>query len=77
MYNDEGIVDCGFAILFQRELGPEWTLADHRGNLHVVTYNVDLHFPMIIEGWVELLSFMALKENITLCFVTLAKIVSI
>jgi len=40
--NTFGHVDLGFAIEFEMKLGLQWYLADHKGNTHVITYNMDL-----------------------------------
>jgi len=54
-------VDRGFAIIFDRELGPVWILIYHRGNLLKVFYNMDLRYPMIINDWDELRKLYALE----------------
>jgi len=47
-------VDGGFAIIFHTELDPIWTLVDQRGNIFKVSYHMNLHSPLIINGCDEL-----------------------
>jgi len=39
------------------ELDARWTIADDKGNVHNVTFNMDIHNPMITEGRYDLRSF--------------------
>ena len=44
-----------------------WTVTDDKGNVHTVTFNMDLHNPMISEGWYDLRSFDDFRLH-KLCF---------
>jgi len=46
-----------FIIHYWKELGSKWTIVDYQSNVHLVTYNMDIHTPMITQGWNELKNF--------------------
>jgi len=50
VYKFEDLVDCGFTIIFDGELGHVWTLDDHRGNLLKVFYNMDMRYSKIVDN---------------------------
>ena len=46
-----------FVIRLGNELRPCWTIADKEGNVHHVTFNMDIYNPRITEGWCDLRNF--------------------
>ena len=58
-----GHVDQLFIIRYGKDIGSEWTVVDYESNVHHVTYNMDIHTPLITEGWNDLISFYADKSD--------------
>jgi len=56
-------VDWTFGIIFGTELNPICTLVDQRGNIFKVSYNMDLHNPLIVYGYDEMHNLYTLKEG--------------
>ena len=56
-------MDRAFGIIFGTELDPIWTLADQRGNIFKVRYNMDLHNPLIVYGCNEMHNLYTLREG--------------
>ena len=56
---DFGHVDRLFIIRNMKDLGSQWTIVDYDRNVHNVTYNMNIHTPMITQGWNNLISFYA------------------
>jgi len=56
---DFGHVDRLFIIRNMKDLGSQWTIVDYDRNVHNVTYNMNIHTPMITQGWNDLISFYA------------------
>ena len=50
-----------FVIRLCHELGPRWTISDNKGNVHHVTFNMDIYNPRITEGWSDLRNFYHLQ----------------
>jgi len=40
-----------------KDIGSQWTIVDYECNVHNVTYNMDIHTPMITQSWNDLRSF--------------------
>ena len=64
---DFGFVNRLLFIRLHHELGPRWTIFDNKGNVHHVTFNMDIYNPRIIEGWSDLRNFYHLKPP-KLCY---------
>jgi len=58
-----GHVDRLFIISYGKDIGSQWTIVDYESNVHNVTYNMDIHSPLITEGWNDLRSFYADKSD--------------
>ena len=56
-----GHVDRLFIIRYGKDIGSLWTIVDYESNVHNVTYNMNIHTPLITEGWNDLISFYAAK----------------
>jgi len=41
-------------VAFEDELVDEWELVDNKGQIHFVTYNLDVEFPRITHGWMDI-----------------------
>ncbi|XP_027907077.1 uncharacterized protein LOC114166527 isoform X2 [Vigna unguiculata] len=54
---DFGHVDRVFIIRCWKDLATKWIVVDYQSNVHHVTYNMDIHTPMITQGWNQLRSF--------------------
>jgi len=54
-------------IRLGNELGPRWTIVDKKGNLHHVTFSMDIYNTRITEGWCDLRNFYQLQPP-KLCF---------
>ena len=50
-----------FVITLGRELGPVWTISDNNGNMHHVTFNMDIYNPRITHGWCDIRKFYDIK----------------
>ena len=51
---DFGHVDRLFIIRYGKDIGSQWTIVDYECNVHNVTYNMDIHTPMITQCWNDL-----------------------
>jgi len=60
---DFGHVDQWFIIRYGKDIGSQWTIVDYECNVHNVTYNVDIHTPMITQGLNDLRSFYVAKSD--------------
>ena len=56
-------MDWLFIIRYGKDIGSQWTIVDYECNVHNVTYNMDIHTPMITQGWNALRSFYADKSD--------------
>jgi len=56
-----------FVITLGHELLPRWTISDNKGNVHHVTFNMDIYNPRITDGWVDIRKFYQLKPP-KLCY---------
>jgi len=54
-------VNRKFVITLGRELGPVWTISDNNGNMHHVTFNMDIYNPRITHGWCDIRKFYDIK----------------
>jgi len=64
---DFGFVNRLFVIRLRHELGPRWTISDNKGNIHHITFNMDIYNPRITEGWSDLRNFYHLQPP-KLCY---------
>jgi len=46
-----------FIIRYWKDLAAKWIVVDYQSNVHHVAYNMDIHTPMITQGWNQLRSF--------------------
>ena len=51
----------------RNELGPCCTISDNKGNVHHVTFNMDIYNPRITKGWSDLRNFYHLQPP-KLCY---------
>jgi len=65
---DFGHVDRLFIIRNWKDLGSQWTIVDYDRNVHNVTYNMNIHTPMITQGWNDLISFYADQSDKLIVF---------
>ena len=60
-YKAFGHIDWMFLICTRNEIGSQWTIVDDDLNVHQVTYNMNIHNPIITQGWEDLRSFYSSK----------------
>jgi len=52
-----------FMIRIRNEIVLEWTIVDDDFNVHQIIYNMNIHNPMITQGWKDLRSFYSSKSD--------------
>ena len=56
-------MDYVFAVQFKGELNHEWLLEDHKENVYIVSYNMNILKPQITYGCFDLQTLYGFKGN--------------